>query len=43
MRRARPASTTYYVYVVANATLTSAAYWNRLGATTLTEATEIMG
>jgi hypothetical protein len=35
-------STTYYVYVVANTTLTSAAYWNRLGATTLTEATEIM-
>jgi hypothetical protein len=35
-------ATTYYVYIVANATLGSAGYWNRLGATCLTEATEIM-
>ena len=35
-------ATTYYVYVVANTSLSSAAYWNRLASTCLTEATEIM-
>jgi Protein of unknown function (DUF2793) len=36
-------STTYYVYIFGNGGLPATFYWNRLGATTLAVATEIMG